>query len=146
MRRTNMKKPDWLCNLCWDKRETIIHGTTSTTPAIEHLAECHKINKSGQISDTGSVLQQVQAQAQAENAEEKDPTISCVFQVDLNAFKAALIRWIIVAQKLDDSPAYAAALLLHPRYRLRHFENKWKGHLKKYLGSMKTPSRTSDGV
>jgi hypothetical protein len=96
-----MKKPDWLCNLCWDKREIIIHGTTSTTPAIEHLAEYHKINKSGQIPDTGSVLQQVQGQAQAhvqaENTEEKDPTISCVFQVDLNAFKAALIRWIIVA-------------------------------------------------
>jgi hypothetical protein len=42
------------------------------------------------------VLQQVQvqaqAQAQAENAEEKDPIIGCVFQVDLNAFKAALIQ------------------------------------------------------
>jgi hypothetical protein len=31
LRRTNMKKPDWLCNLCWDKRETLICGTTSET-------------------------------------------------------------------------------------------------------------------
>jgi hypothetical protein len=40
-------------------------------------------------------------------------------------------------KKLNDSSAYAAALLLHSRYRLRHFENKWKGQLKKYLGVMK---------
>jgi hypothetical protein len=39
----------------------------------------------------------VQAQAQTESIKEKDPTIGCVFQTDLNAFKAALIRWIIVA-------------------------------------------------
>jgi hypothetical protein len=44
-------------------------------------------------------------------------------------------------QKLDDSPAYAAALLLYPRYRMRHFENKWKGQLKKYLGLMKKATR-----
>jgi hypothetical protein len=28
-------------------------------------------------------------------------------------------------------------ILLHPRYRLRYFENKWKGPLKKYFGPMK---------
>jgi hypothetical protein len=44
-------------------------------------------------------------------------------------------------KKLDDSPAYAAAFLLHSRYRLRHFENKWKGQLKKYLGVIKKAAR-----
>jgi hypothetical protein len=44
-------------------------------------------------------------------------------------------------KKLDDSPANAAALLLHPRYRLQHFKNKWKGHLKKYLGPIKKSTR-----
>ena len=44
-------------------------------------------------------------------------------------------------KKLDDSPAYAAALLLHPRYRLKHFNNKWKGSLKKYLALIKKAVR-----
>jgi hypothetical protein len=44
-------------------------------------------------------------------------------------------------KKLDDFPIYAAVLLLHPRYRLRHFENKWKGQLKKYLRVMKKAIR-----
>jgi hAT family C-terminal dimerisation region len=44
-------------------------------------------------------------------------------------------------KKLDDSPAYAAALLLHPRYRLRYFDNKWKGQLRKYLAPMKKATR-----
>src|SRR6266516_1331057 len=38
LRRTNTKKPDWLCNLCWDKRETFIHGTTSI-PAMSAETE-----------------------------------------------------------------------------------------------------------
>jgi hypothetical protein len=44
-------------------------------------------------------------------------------------------------KKLDESPVYVIALLLHPRYRMRHFENKWKGQLKKYLGPMKKAAR-----
>jgi hypothetical protein len=44
-------------------------------------------------------------------------------------------------KKLNHSPAYAAALLLHSYYRLRHFENKWKGHLKKYLKQIKKATR-----
>jgi hypothetical protein len=37
------KKPHWLCKLCWDQRKTVIKGTTSTAPAIDHLAECHRL-------------------------------------------------------------------------------------------------------
>ena len=33
--------------------------------------------------------------------------------------------------KLDESPAYAAALILHPRYRMKYFEERWKGPMKK---------------
>ena len=36
-------------------------------------------------------------------------------------------------KKLDDSPAYAAALMLHPQYRLRYIRERWKGPLKKYI-------------
>jgi hypothetical protein len=66
-----MKKPDWLCNLCWDNRRTEIHGTTSTTPAIDHLAEYYKINKDGPIPQQLSVFE-------AEK-EENNPTMGCVF-------------------------------------------------------------------
>jgi hypothetical protein len=39
--------------------------------------------------------------------------------------------------KLDDSPAYYAALMLHPHYRLRYFDESWKGSLARYLAPMK---------
>jgi hypothetical protein len=44
-------------------------------------------------------------------------------------------------KKLDDSPAYAAALILHPQYRLEYFKESWKKHLKKYLDPMKRSVR-----
>jgi hypothetical protein len=44
-------------------------------------------------------------------------------------------------KKLDDSPAYAAALILHPQYRLDYFKESWKKHLKKYLDPMKRSVR-----
>ena len=44
--------------------------------------------------------------------------------------------------KLDDSPAYAAALILHPRFRLQYFEKRWTGNLAKYLSKMKKAVRT----
>src|SRR5580698_9662250 len=44
------KKPHWLCKLCWDQKKTVIKGTTSTTPAIDHLAECHRLNSDGPIT------------------------------------------------------------------------------------------------
>jgi hypothetical protein len=44
-------------------------------------------------------------------------------------------------KKLDDSPAYAAALVLHPQYRLDYFKESWKRHLRKYLDPMKRSVR-----
>jgi hypothetical protein len=38
---------------------------------------------------------------------------------------------------LDDSPAYAAALLCHPSFRWHYFSNKWIGQLRKYQTPMK---------
>ena len=43
--------------------------------------------------------------------------------------------------KLSKSPAYAAALILHPRYRMKYFEEGWKGPLRKYLDPMKKAVR-----
>jgi hypothetical protein len=40
-------------------------------------------------------------------------------------------------KKLDDSPAYAAALLCHPSFRWRYFSNEWVGQLRKYQAPMK---------
>jgi hypothetical protein len=45
------------------------------------------------------------------------------------------------SKRLDNSLAYAATLFLHPQYILRHFENKWKDRLNKYLASMKKATR-----
>src|SRR3954454_7189977 len=42
-----------LCKLCWDQKKTVIKGTTSTTPAIDHLAECHRLNSDGPITAAG---------------------------------------------------------------------------------------------
>lgn len=42
-------------------------------------------------------------------------------------------------KKLDDSSAYAAAVILHPEYRLKYFEGRWnpRPHLRPYLAPMK---------
>jgi hypothetical protein len=45
-------------------------------------------------------------------------------------------------KKLDEAPAYAAALVLHPRFRFHYFINKWKGSLKKYLALTKKAIQT----
>jgi hypothetical protein len=39
--------------------------------------------------------------------------------------------------KLDDSPTYYVALMLYPHYRLRYFDEFWKGSLVRYLAPMK---------
>jgi hypothetical protein len=39
--------------------------------------------------------------------------------------------------KLDEAPAYAAALILHPRYRLKYFKQKWVGSLRRYYEPIK---------
>jgi hypothetical protein len=43
--------------------------------------------------------------------------------------------------KLHDSPAYYAALMLIPHYRLRYFDESWKGSLARYLAPMKKTLR-----
>jgi hypothetical protein len=91
LRRKGIKKPDWLCNLCWDRNVTEIYYTSSTTPAITHLEKCHRIGQHGPIpqSETGSVLAQMQT-------EDSNPTTKIIAQVEMNAFKSTLIKWIIV--------------------------------------------------
>src|SRR4051812_40362995 len=48
-RRKGVKEPDWLCNLCWDKKTVFIEGTSTTSRAITHLEEIHSINEYGPI-------------------------------------------------------------------------------------------------
>jgi hypothetical protein len=45
------QKVGWLCCICWDKK--VIHpvGTSSTTPAVTHLREKHRLNSDGAIED-----------------------------------------------------------------------------------------------
>ena len=43
--------------------------------------------------------------------------------------------------KLDDSLTYYAALMLYPHYRLRDFDESWKGSLARYLTPMKKTLR-----
>jgi len=43
--------------------------------------------------------------------------------------------------KMDETPAYALALLVHPRFRWTHFELNWKGHLARYKSGTKKAMR-----
>lgn len=56
--------------------------------------------------------------------------------------------WSNTTLKLDDSPAFYAAfpafyaaLMLYPHYRLRDFDESWKGSLARYLTPMKKTLR-----
>ena len=92
MNKPPAKKPHWLCKLCWDQRKTVIKGTTSTTPAIDHLAECHRLNSDGPITATGSsVLEQIMG------ADGIPRIVShLITKTKLDTFKEAIIRWIVV--------------------------------------------------
>jgi hypothetical protein len=82
------KKPHWLCKLCWDQRKTVIKGTTSTTPAIDHLAEYHRLNSNRPITATeSSMLEQVMG------ADGTPRIVShLVTKTKLDTFKKAIIR------------------------------------------------------
>ena len=43
--------------------------------------------------------------------------------------------------KMDESPAYAAALMLHPRHKLHYFTKRWKKHLAEYIQPTKNALR-----
>ena len=91
LRRQGIKKPDWLCNACWDKRSLIIEGTSTTSRAIDHLEEYHSFDREGNIitPKAVSVLEQ-----QRRGATEIG---SLVTHVDLTLFKHLLITWIVIA-------------------------------------------------
>jgi hypothetical protein len=54
MHRAGVLKPDWLYNDCWDKRVTVIFSIITTTPAIKHLRDRHRLNKEGLIIERAS--------------------------------------------------------------------------------------------
>ena len=50
LRRTNTKRPDWLCYLCWDRRRVAIAYTSSSkSKAIDHMAEEHHFDQEGNL-------------------------------------------------------------------------------------------------
>jgi hypothetical protein len=95
-RRKGIKKLDWLCNLCWDKKSIFIEGTSITSRAITHLEEIHSINESGPISKAANTPATV-AELQDQGARRATTlTMSIVTQVALQAFQTALIYWIAI--------------------------------------------------
>jgi hypothetical protein len=44
-------------------------------------------------------------------------------------------------ERMDESPAYAAALMLHPRHKLHYFTKRWKTHLAEYIQPTKDTLR-----
>jgi hypothetical protein len=44
-------------------------------------------------------------------------------------------------EKMDESSAYAAALMLHPRHKLHYFTKRWKTHLAQYIQPTKDALR-----
>jgi hypothetical protein len=52
--------------------------------------------------------------------------------------------WIKLKQyyeRMDESPAYAAALMLHPRHKLHYFTKRWKTYLAQYIQPTKDALR-----
>ena len=95
-RRKGVKKPDWLCNLCWDKKTIFIEGTSTTSRAIAHLEEIHSINEYGPIPQAANAPATA-AMLQASGVRQAGTTIRIVAQVALQAFQTALICWIAIA-------------------------------------------------
>ena len=44
-------------------------------------------------------------------------------------------------ERMDESPAYAAALMLHPQYKIHYFTKRWKNHLSEYIEPTKEALR-----
>jgi hypothetical protein len=44
------KSPYWLCLRCWKNRTIYIKGTTSTTPAIQHMLVHHQVTENGSFN------------------------------------------------------------------------------------------------
>lgn len=42
----------WLCNICWDKGDTVIKSASNTTRPAKHLLEKHHILSDGSIAET----------------------------------------------------------------------------------------------
>ena len=80
----------WLCNQCWDKRKIVVYRIGTTHYSICHLRDEHRLSERGPIEseESPAILTAVQSSPQAANL---------VAQVDLDAFKAALIRWLCLA-------------------------------------------------
>src|SRR4051795_5505436 len=97
-RRKGVKKPDWLCNLCWDKKTVFIEGTSTTSRAITHLEEIHfnqRVWTYSQAANAPAAAAKLQASGVRQAG---TSTIRIVTQVALQAFQTALIcgRWLMI--------------------------------------------------
>lgn len=84
----------WLCHHCWDKSTVTILAAKQTTKPVQHLRIAHKLNSDGPIVSHTPAQPTVLEQ---EEAALITPRVGIVTQVDLQAFKRALITWLILA-------------------------------------------------
>lgn len=113
-------------------------GTSSTTPAATHLREKHRLNSDGAIEDPApSVLDQQQAAAEKQNTEPSTFSKYLVTQTDVNAFKQALLRWIVLACMALNAVENDAFRLMIKLLNPGIFEYLYKSHnsIKKMLMS-----------
>ena len=111
-----MKRPDWVCCICWDRRRVAIACTSSSTSeATDHTKEKPHFDREGnhrEILDPELSVLEMQQRAGVERPARTDMLVS---QVDLNAFNKALISWIIVshiALTVVDVPELRLLILL----------------------------------
>lgn len=98
-RTSDSSQPHWLCNACWDKRKITLHRIGTTHPPIVHLREVHAVDQSGPIEKqqaTPTILNVLQS-SQSSSHSPGPQVNNLVAQTDVNAVKAALIRWICIA-------------------------------------------------
>lgn len=116
MNKPIAKNPHWLCHDCWDHRKVILKGTSSTTPAIQHMAEEQYLSEDGPLPKPQAVIQNVLAERAVEQ-----PTVytNLVSQVSVTAMHQDLIVWIILAHValncVEDESFRALIQLLNPQ-------------------------------
>jgi len=92
----NLSKKAWLCCICWDRK--VIHplGLSLITPAANYLEAKYRLNSDGPIEDSIPLV--VEQLHDGTNVINIEPifTKHLVTQSDVNKFKQALLRWIIL--------------------------------------------------
>jgi hypothetical protein len=90
--KPSLKNPYWLCLRCWCSQRVEIKGTTSTSPAIQHMLIEHQLTQTGPIEKP-----EAPPQTALQSVERPVSFSNLVTQVSVTAMNQALITWIILA-------------------------------------------------